>query len=213
MNFKKYSRIIVFILSIITYHNAFSQNKYQVAFSGHYVSFGTWDILGYGLSSSFQKDIVKKPKFGFAGFKIGGEILVDLGSNGTQSYYQSPTFSDAKFAVVSMSNIWIKASYYPFNKYISGFNISLGPTFGYKSEVYGKNFIFTPVAGTELYKKEITEFAHEKSFNYGYRISLGYDFEFFNKKYVIGMRTDFYNNNLGDVNSLLGIKLGYNFSK
>lgn len=208
---KRYLVLLVFIITSTI--NSFSQNKYQVAFSGHYVSFGTWDILGYGLSSSIQKDIVKKPKFGFAGFKIGGEILVDLGSIGTQSYYKSPTFSDAEFAVVSMSNIWIKASYYPFNKYISGFNISLGPTFGYKSELYGKNFIFTPVAGTDLYKKEITEFVHEKGFNYGYRISLGYDFLFNQNKLLIGLRADFFNNNLGDINSTLGLKFGYNFAK
>lgn len=193
--------------------NTYSQNNYQVAFSGHYVSFGTWDILGFGISSSIQKELVKTPKLGLGGLKLGSELIIDLGSIGTQSIYKTPTFSDAKFATVSMSNIWVKASYYPFHKYISGFNIAIGPTFGYKSEIYGKKFQFTSITGTDLFRKEILEFIHEKGFNYGYRISIGYDFHFNNKNLLLGLRTDFYNNNLGDINSTLGIKLGYNFTK
>ena len=190
----------------------YSQNNYQVAFSGHYVSFGTWDILGFGVSSSIQKELVKTPKLGLGGFKLGSEIIIDLGATGTQSIYKNPTFSDAKFAIVSMSNIWVKASYYPFHKYISGLNISIGPTLGYKSEIYGKTFQFTSITGTDLFKKEILEFTNEKGFNYGYRIAIGYDFLFINKRLLLGLRTDFYNNNLGDINSTLGVNLGYNFT-
>lgn len=202
-----------FICFLFVKTNAYSQNDYQVAFSGHYVSFGSGDFLGYGTSFSIQKELVKKPRLGLAGLKVGGEFIVDRGNRGMQSVYKDFTVSDYVFIDETMSNIWIKASYYPFHKYIPGFNVSVGPTFGYKSEIYGKKFQFTPITGTDLYRKEILEFAREKVFNYGYRISFGYDFLFKDQKLLLGLRTDFYNNNLGNINSNLGIKLGYNFAK
>jgi len=212
MNFKK-NTAIIFLLFLFIHKNGVSQNNYQIATSGHYVSFGSGDFLGYGISFLGQKEFIKNKRLGIGGLKIGGEVSIDLGNKGTLTESNESTELFRSFYSVSMTNLWLKASYYPFHKVIPGFHISLGPTIGYSSLIFSDKYSvgYDPLKGK--YTKQILSLYHEKGFTYGYRLSVGYDFELIDKKFLIGLRTDFYNNNLGDINSTLGLKFGYNFTK
>lgn len=210
---KKYLITLIIVLSLFTNIDTFSQNKYQVAISAHYVSFGSGDLIGMGVSPSFQVETIKNPKSGLAGLKIGAEVNIDIGNKGAIVTGISPAELSQNYSNILMNNMWLKASYYPFNKYLTGFYVALGPTIGYKSQIWGSKYEIIEHPRTGIMQKKIIDLQHEKGFNYGYRISLGYDFLLNQNKLLIGLRADFFNNNLGDINSTLGLKFGYNFAK
>ena len=100
-------------------------------------------------------------------------------------------------------------NYYPFNKFVKGFNVDVGPTLGYQSKTTeaGHTTYFDSV-GTPYLRRTILEY--NNTWFTGYRISLNYDFNFI-KGFLFGLRSDFSNYNNGDINILLGVKAGYRF--
>lgn len=198
--------LLFFILGSI---NCLGQNIEQrnvVKFSGAYVTFGTWDILGYGVAASFQRSLVKRPRLGLGDLQIGGELFVETGSKGTQM--TGDTYSEVyqNYATNTTTSLWIKTSYYPIHKLIKGFNIALGPTIGYKNEVSGSSLNIKYNIITQKWRKEILDFKHVNSTYLGYRLSFGYDVGIKNK--IIGLRMDFNSNTFGDVNLFAGMSLG-----
>jgi hypothetical protein len=128
---------LIFLFALVSYSSysqtANSKNLY-LKFSGGRVAFGTGDFLGYSFALDMSKNVIKKSNWGLSRLLIGGEFIVE---NGVKNpVVQNPTFEEfiAKtFRHTSNAIIWTKASYYPFKKVIKGFNIQLGPTFGYSN--------------------------------------------------------------------------------
>lgn len=174
--------------------------------SGGRVSFGTGDFLGYGLGLDLSKNVIAKAKPGLNKLMLGAELLFE---NGVKNpVVQNPTigeFFSTSFQHVSTSQLWIKGSYYPFGKIVRGFNIQVGPTFGYSyrsSESRATRVV--DVFGNSVRESTLK---FDNGFTIGYRISTGLQFDL-SRKLQAGFRLDFSNNNEGEINTLAGLSLG-----
>jgi len=183
-----------------------SQN---VQLSGLYISFGTGDVLGYGVGAGMTKDLVKKPRLGLGQLLVGGEMLFETGTKepkienttATEIAYQEPFFRH-----VSGNTLWAKAVYHPFHKFLKGFHIGIGPTLGYWKRSTEKSAGLRSTDDPSSVRVSILEF--DNGVTVGYRLSGGIDFRISKKMYV-GGRIDFSNNQKAEINSSLGLKLGY----
>jgi len=203
-------KTILVVFFSFTCFQTFSQrvqpkNTY-LKFSGGRVSFGTGDFLGYSFSFEGSKNIVKKSHWGLDKLLIGGEFIFE---NGVENpVIQNPTFLEfinKTFDHTSNAILWTKASYYPLKKVVKGFNIQLGPTFGYSyrsREMQARLLVYD--SGNSI-RQSILSF--DNGFTIGYRISTGIEFDL-NKKMQAGFRLDFSNNNEGEINTLVGLKVG-----
>ena len=174
--------------------------------SGGYVTFGTWDILGYGFSTSFQKSVIKRPRMGLSDIQIGGELFFETGSTGTQMIGDSYADVSRTYATNTTPSLWAKVSYFPINKIAKGLYISVGPTVGYKNQINSSLLNIVHDFSNQIYRKEIIDLKQVKSMYLGYRLSFGYDFHIKNK--IIGLKADFNNNTFGDINLFVGASLG-----
>lgn len=201
----------LFLLTIFTsfLFTSFSQTntrQFYHKLSGGRVSFGTGDFFGYSVSYEASKNVIRKPSFALNRLLLGGELIFE---NGVKNpVIDNPTFGDfigSTFHHVSSTILWAKASYYPFNKIIRGFNIQAGPTFGYsyRSTESRSSRIVQP--NGQATRSSTLSF--DNGFTVGYRISTGIEFNV-SKKFLTGFRLDFSNNNDADVNTLLGVKIG-----
>lgn len=186
-----------------------SKNATYLKLSGGRVSFGTGDILGHSIAIDISKDVLKNPRSGISKLLIGGEFIFESGVK--NPVIENPTredFFSKTFAHTSNMIFWTKASYYPFKNAIKGFNIQLGPTFGYsnrsrESQARRETDIF----GSSMRRSTL---AFDNGFNVGYRISTGFEFDV-SENYLLGFRLDFSGNTDAELNTLAGIKVGYKF--
>jgi hypothetical protein len=207
---KHYLFIILFAL--ISYQS-FSQTenkKYTtLKFSGGRVAFGTGDFLGYSFAFDLSKNVINKSNWGLSKLLIGGEFIFE---NGVKNpVIQNPTFEEfisKSFRHTSNAIIWTKASYYPFKKIVKGFNIQVGPTFGYSYRSTEPQARRVVDAFGNSVRQSILSF--DNGFILGYRISTGIEFDI-SKKIMTGFRLDFSNNTEGEINTLAGLKVGYTF--
>lgn len=173
--------------------------------SGGRVTFGTGDVFGYSFAVEASKNMIKKSKPGLDKLLLGGELIFESGTkNPVIDNPTSEQFFEKSFRHTANTIFWPKISYYPFAKAIPGFNIQLGPTIGYsqrsseqRAQRVGNVGEFTRISTLQF----------DNDFVYGYRISTGIDIPISNK-YSTGFRVDWSNNNDGDINTLLGLKLG-----
>lgn len=184
------------------------RNTYFI-FSAGQVAFGTGDFLGYALAFDFSKNVIKKSNWGLAKLLVGGEFIFE---NGVKNpVIQNPTldeFLSKTFRHTSNAIIWTKVSYYPFKKFVKGFNIQVGPTFGYsyRSTESQARRVVDPLGNSV--RQSILSF--DNGYNFGYRISTGIDFDV-TQKLMTGFRLDLSNNTAGDINTLAALKLGFKF--
>ncbi|OJV54255.1 MAG: hypothetical protein BGO31_12960 [Bacteroidetes bacterium 43-16] len=183
--------------------------KNVVKISGGYVTFGTWDMLGYGISTSYQRSLVKKPRLGLGDFQFGGELFMETGATGQQLVGSSRGDVDKTYATNTTTSLWVKGSYYPFHKIVPGFYIAVGPTVGYKRQIHSSqlNIVHNPSA--QIYRKEILNLEEESAMYLGYRLSFGYDISI--RNFIIGVKGDFNNNTFGNVNLYVGGLVGVKF--
>ncbi len=140
---------------------------------------------------------------------VGGEMIFENGvenppgENGTFEGNMFSTFYHTSNAV-----LWPKFSYYPLKKILSGFNIQLGPTIGYSYRSREARAEITVDNSGSVTRASY--FSFDNSFTIGYRISTGIEFEVA-KKILAGFRLDWCNNTDGEINTLLGLKVGINF--
>ncbi|MEO6684049.1 MAG: hypothetical protein ABIN48_14600 [Ginsengibacter sp.] len=174
-------------------------NEYLLKLSGGHVTFGSGDFFGYSVSLDASKNVIKNPSFALNKLLIGAELIFD---NGVKN---PPISSINSFYHVSSTVLWPKASYYPFNKLLSGLNIQLGPTIGYsyRSQEGGFHLYTDALGNLQRDSKIIFDNGHI----YGYRISASLEFNI-SKKFFIGPRVDWSNNNEAEINTLLGLGLG-----
>ena len=176
-------------------------------FSTGRVSFGTGDFFGYSFAFDVSKNVIKKSNLGLAKLLIGGEFIFE---NGVKNpIIQNPTpdeFLGKTFRHTSNAIIWTKASYYPFKKFVKGFNIQVGPTFEYsnRSTESQSRLVVDPLGNSV--RQSILSL--DGGFILGYRISTGIEFDV-TEKIITGFRLDFSNNKKGEINTLAGLKFGY----
>ena len=185
-----------------------SQN---IQVSGFYVSFGTGDILGYGTGVSVNKNLIKKPKLGLSQLLAGGELIFENGVDEPKIYNTTQNeiaYTERFFNHVTGTTLWGKLSYHPFHKILPGFHIAVGPSIGYwkrSGEKYAALGTRTKDGIDQLVRMSILGF--DNGFVVGYRISAGLNFDI--KRMYIGGRVDFSNNQKSEINSILGLTLGY----
>lgn len=148
-----------------------------------------------------------KPSFALSKLLLGGEFIFE---NGVKNpVIQNPTpseFLSTTFHHVSSNILWAKASYYPFNKIVSGFHIQIGPTLGYsnRSREVRQSRVVDPWGQAT----RVSTLYFDNGITYGYRISTGIEIKL-SKKSIAGFRLDFANNNEGEINTFLGVKVGF----
>lgn len=205
---KKFKYILIFLLPILFCNDLISQinKKKYLNISAGSLSFGTGDFMGYSILIDGAVDLIQKPKFGINKLLIGPEIIFE---NGVKNPTINSNIIDYNtFNQVSSSIIWGKVGYYPFTKSFEGLNINIGPTLGYSYRSKEGRISFTRNSLGEITRSSILIF--NNTFNFGYRISIGYDFNI-EKKIIVGARLDFSNNNIGEINTLAGCKFGVKF--
>ena len=203
---KRLSLVAILMMLFFYSSGQTKNNNIFLKLSGGSVSFGSGDFMGYSFAFEASKNIVKKPAFALSKFLIGGELIFE---NGVKNpVIQNPTQDDFLFTFhhVSSTILWGKASYYPFNKIIKGFNVAVGPTIGYsfRSGESGAKRV-TDITGQTTRQSTL---AYDNGFAVGYRISTGVEFNI-NKKLLTGFRLDFSNNNKAEINTLAAIKIGF----
>jgi hypothetical protein len=168
-----------------------------IKFSFGRVAFGTGDVFGYSFSTELSKNLQRHINFGI-------ETSIENGK-------RQPELSAVLTAFNQVSNVSLtpKLNYYPFNKIVKGFNIGVGPTFGYQVNTEESQWTILYTAnGNPYLRRSILKYTNK--FFVGYRISVNYDFNF-RKGFFFGLRSDFSNYNNGDINTLLAIKTGFAF--
>jgi hypothetical protein len=184
------------IFGAISAQNQSVKNN-SVIITGGYISFGTGDFLGYAVNTEFQRKFAKH-------FSWSTEINVESGN-------KFPDLQEGFQSIIQVSNIAVspKLNYYPFNKIIPGFNLSVAPTIGYQSLLHESKWtIYRDTNGTVVGRTSVLD-PEEKIF-IGYRISFNYHFNIGNSM-ILGLRTDFSNYNNGDINTMLALKAGIKF--
>ena len=201
--------ILTFFLAstlVLSFSQTVQTKNTYFKLSGGRVVFGTGDFLGYSIAIDISKNVIKKSRWGLDKLLLGGEFLFE---NGVKNpVVDNPTTDDffaATFQHVSSTILWAKASYYPIKKIVKGFNIQVGPTFGYSyrsAEKQASRVVYSP---TVSFRQSTLTF--DNGFWVGYRISTGIEFDIA-KKFLAGFRLDFSNNNVGEINTLAGLKVG-----
>jgi hypothetical protein len=201
--------LLIFLFALLSFQS-FGQaenrkNTYLKVSAGR-VAFGSGDFLGYSIAFDVSKNVIKKSNWGLARLLIGGEFIFE---NGVKNpVIKNPTLSEffsKSFQHVSSTIIWTKASYYPFKKIVKGFNIQVGPTFGYSYRSAESQARRAVDALGNSVRQSILAF--DNGFIVGYRISTGIEFDI-TKKVQAGFRLDFSNNDQAEINTLVGLKVG-----
>ena len=163
---------------------------------------------GIWLSTSFEKKIISKKKF-IAKLATQAELYFENSTDKITVYNPTPEqFISDRFYHESNSGLTIKLNYYPFNKIIKGFHIGAGPLLVYSLRTYeirAQLIQYSPTLSIRM-----TEMTSDKELLAGYRITAGYDI-YFSKHCLAGIRADFLQYHGRDLNSLLGLKVGYRF--
>lgn len=208
-------KIILFtcILSFLK-HSCMAQTPSTGSYikvSGGRMLFGTGDIDGFGIHVEGSGNLIKKNKYLLNHLQIGGELCFENAANNPTVI--NPTPDDFKneigFQQISMTSLNGKITFYPFNKIVTGFNISISGGASYYYFSYEGRAVreeYTPTLS-----RRMSELRFENKFMWGYRISVGYDF-FVKKKILFGPRYDFCNYTNGDFNYFLGGRIGYRFN-
>jgi hypothetical protein len=184
-----------------------SKSDTYIKLSGGRVVYGTGDVIGSSLAFDISTNILKSSRPGLSQLLLGGELIFENGSRTTKVENPSTNeFFNDWFQHNSDFVLWGKASYYPFRQVLKGFNIQIGPTFGYSyvsSEARASRQV--DITG---YATRISTLRFDNRFTFGYRISTGLEFNL-SPRFLAGFRLDFSNNTAEDINTLAGIKLGY----
>jgi hypothetical protein len=173
------------------------------------VFFGTGDIPGFFIAIEASKNIIKKPQAFLNRLVIGGEFSFENGVN--NPVIENPTqeeFLQKIFDHNSTSVLTAKLSYYPFGSFLRGFNIAIGPSFGYLFHSFEKRAELVSYSPTEF--RRMSELGFDNRFIFGYLVSAGFEYDIF-KKFLLGFRLDFSSYNNGDINTMIGGKFGYRF--
>lgn len=195
--------VLFFFMSSVTY----AQNKY-VKISGGYSVFDRGDIPGYSVKIAYAKNIIDHPSKLVGKLFIGPELSFENGVKNPK--IQNPSsfeFISKTFGHITNIVLSAKASYYPFRRIISGFNLNVAPAIGYGTLSSEAQATLVPLGNGENARRSILSF--DNGIIYGYCVSLGYELKIA-KKYSAGARVEVDNYN-GYYNSFWGINVATHF--
>jgi hypothetical protein len=185
-----------------------------VKVSGGPAFFGTDDIRGYGIYTEISHDVLNTSRPFCARLLVGGEISFESG--GINPVLKNPSLwemNNNTFHHTITTGLAAKLTWYPFTSIFPGFHIAVGPVLAYTIQTRENSVTINLMPPMNMLppmtiRQSTLEF--DNRLVAGYRIGTGYEF-FFNEILFAGIRADFSNYNNGDVNTLLGAKLGYRF--
>ncbi len=204
-----YKLILTISLLFLLQESSNGQNtntkKQLLSITGGRVAFGTGDILGLGIGVTYGRELNNnKNKLSKLIFET--EVIFENGSitpkieNITIQDFNKPGFRHSTNVILNPKITWHPAT----NKYLNGLYLSLGPTLGYTWQSREKK---ATMQFDGIQSNRVILLDYKNKFIGGYRINLGYDIELV-KKYFFGVRVDFSNNNLADINTFAAIKFG-----
>jgi len=163
---------------------------------------------GIWLATSVEKKIISKKKF-ISKLATHAELYFENSTDKITVYNPTPEqFISDRFYHESNSGLVLKLNYYPFNKIVKGFHVGAGPLIVYSLRTYeirAQMIQYSPTLSIRM-----SEMTSDKKLLAGYRITAGYDI-YFSKHCLAGIRADFLQYHGRDLNSLLGLKVGYRF--
>ncbi|HZG70220.1 MAG TPA: hypothetical protein VEY51_01685 [Chondromyces sp.] len=193
------------LLSFFSFGQSNLTKPYYLKLSGGRVAFGTGDILGPSVNIEGAKDLLKQPKKGVNRLLLGTELSFETGVRNVVAI--NPTVEEFLRSFYHVSNLLLypKLTYYPFGGIVKGFNVAIGPSFGYSflSKESGWSGRTTP-SGDYIRYSILTA---NNTWLLGYRISTGYEIGI-TKKLLTGIRLDFSSYSNGDINTLAALKAG-----
>lgn len=138
-----------------------------------------------------------------------GELYFENATDNVTVYNPTPQqFISDRFYHESNSGLVAKINFYPFNRIIKGLHIGVGPLIVYSLRTYetrAELIQYSPTLSIRM-----SQMTSDKKLLAGYRITAGYDI-YFSKRCFAGIRADFLQYHNRDLNSLLGLKVGYSF--
>jgi len=175
-----------------------------LSLSGGQAAFGSGDVVGYSISIGAATQVNKESRFALNRLLLGGEMFFENGVNLLSTGNVSgQTWIFGSFRHNSNTVLWGKILYYPFQRILPGLHVGLGPTAGYSlRSLEGSSRISRNVLNEP---EKFSEIVNENGFTIGYRISTGLDFNV-SHRFVLGIRVDFSNNNLAEINTFVGVK-------
>lgn len=203
--------LLLLTFSMLISFFCYSQSNlrpYYLKLSGGRVLFGTGDILGPAIGIEGAKSLLKQPKRGVNRLLAGAEIFFETGVRNVVAI--NPTVEEFLRSFDHTSNLLLypKLTYYPFGGIVKGFNVSVGPSFGYSFQSKESGWSGRPTpSGDYIRQSMLTD---TDAWLIGYRISTGYEIGF-SKNLLTGIRADFSSHSNGDINTLLALKAGVRF--
>jgi hypothetical protein len=190
---------LLLLTLLLTYGSLHAQNiseKNMIRFSVGRVAYGTGDYFGISFGTEYSRKLAKH-------FSVGAEASMESGSK-----HPSPKNVYTSFYHVSNTALTLKLNYFPFNRIIKGFNIGVGPTFGYQNLSETSQYMTYYQNNVPVSRSSVITYG-DQWFS-GYRVSLNYDL-FLKRGLLFGLRCDFANYSNGDINTTIGGKIGVAF--
>lgn len=184
-----------------------AQSQCYLKISGGSMSFSyPLDIGGYGIYPEYSVVPGKHNSSYWRHFQLSGEFAFEKGSR--EYIVMILPETDYKRAVYHISDVSVHArlSYYPIGAtFLKGLYVAIGPTAGYyfySREIKETNL---PVSGGLVLSRLQTNPANNAFI--GYKISVGYEFYF--KRFLLGARLDWGNDQIGNIKTMYGAKIGW----
>jgi len=206
-----YSFILSMIILLPTPLSTLSQQSpesFKASLSGGPFGIGH-DTKGIWVATGFEKKLSSSTKKFSRKLFAGGELYFE---NDTDSVtVVNPTaqqFMHEGFNHESNTGLVAKLIFYPFGGFMRGFHVAAGPLIVYSLRTYEKRAQLIQYSPTLSIR--MSEMTSDKKLLAGYRITAGYDI-YFSNHCLAGVRADFLQYHDRDLNSLLGLKVGYRF--
>lgn len=200
-----------FFLLVITIcgYSQKSTSGFSLSVSGGNFIVGHEYIKGIWTSIDASKTIYSKQKNLLNKITLGGELYFENGADKATIYNPTPEqFIQERYYHESNTGLSAKLSYYPFKDFFEGFHIAVGPLIVYSIRTYEKRAQLIQYSPTLFIR--MSELESDSKLLGGYRLTAGYDI-YFTLHWLGGIRADFLQYQGRDLNSLLGVKVGYQF--
>ena len=186
-----------------------SDGLFKASLSGGPFSIGH-DKKGVWFATSFEKKLSStSTKTFYRKLSIGGELYFE--NDADSATVINPTAQQFMHETInheSNTGLVAKLIYYPFGGFMRGFHVAAGPLIVYSLRTYEKRAQLIQYSPTLSIR--MSEMTSDRKLLAGYRITAGYDI-YFSKYCLAGIRADFLQYHDRDLNSLLGLKVGYRF--
>lgn len=198
-----------FVLVIICAYSQKSNSGFSLSVSGGNFIVGHGYITGFWTSIDGSKTISSGQKKLLNKITLGGELYFENGADKATIHNPTPEqFIQDRYYHESNTGFTVKLTYYPFKSFLKGFYVAAGPLIVYSIRTYEKRAQLIQYSPTLSIR--MSELDSDNKLLGGYRLTTGYDINF-GTHWLAGVRGDFLKYQRRDLNSILGIKVGYRF--